>query len=78
MLPILNSMTIVGLVSFPGFMTGRLSTGADPVESSALQFMVMCSICLSIFIGSLLGAKMQKKYFFTKEGHFRILYETVS
>lgn len=65
--PILNTMAVVGIVSFPGLMTGQILAGADALESAKSQFILMACIFISIFLGSFIGIKLQiKKYF--KEG----------
>lgn len=67
LIPILNNMAIVGLVSFPGLMTGKILSGSDPLESAKAQFIILTCIFVTLFIGSFMGVKFQiKKYF--KEG----------
>jgi putative ABC transport system permease protein len=41
MIPIINSMMVVGLVSLPGMMTGQILSGTDPVEAVKYQIVVM-------------------------------------
>jgi putative ABC transport system permease protein len=45
MIPIINSMTVVGLVSLPGMMTGQILAGANPLEAVKYQIVVMFMIC---------------------------------
>lgn len=45
MIPIINSMTVVGLVSLPGMMTGQILAGADPLSAVKYQIVVMFMIC---------------------------------
>lgn len=45
MIPIINSMTVVGLVSLPGMMTGQILAGADPLNAVKYQIVVMFMIC---------------------------------
>lgn len=44
MIPILNSMTVVGIVSIPGMMTGQILAGAPPEEAIRYQLVVMFMI----------------------------------
>ncbi|MCB9666117.1 MAG: iron export ABC transporter permease subunit FetB [Alphaproteobacteria bacterium] len=44
MIPMLNTMTIVGLVSLPGMMTGQILAGADPLDAVAWQILIMFMI----------------------------------
>lgn len=39
--PILSAMAVTGLVSLPGMMTGQILAGADPVEATKYQIMIM-------------------------------------
>ncbi len=41
MIPIINSMSVVGIVSIPGMMTGQILAGADPAEAAKYQIVVM-------------------------------------
>ncbi len=44
LLPVINSMGAIGLVHFPGVMTGQLLAGADPVQAVKYQLLVMFAI----------------------------------
>jgi len=57
MIPIINSMSVVGIVSLPGMMTGQILAGANPVEAVKYQVVVMFMIagatsmgCISIAV----------------------------
>ena len=41
MIPIVNSMMVVGLVSLPGMMTGQLLSGMSPIEAVKYQIVIM-------------------------------------
>jgi len=41
MMPILNGMAASGIVALPGMMTGQILAGADPVEASKYQILIM-------------------------------------
>lgn len=57
MIPIVNSMFAVGLVSLPGMMTGQILAGVEPIIAARYQIMVMCmlfgasGISVVIFLG---------------------------
>ncbi|MCB9094688.1 MAG: ABC transporter permease [Halobacteriovoraceae bacterium] len=59
--PILNTMNIAGLVSFPGLMTGQILAGRDPVLSAFYQVFIMFLISISIYLGSLSGIYLTYK-----------------
>ena len=41
MIPSINALMTVGLVSLPGMMTGQILAGADPMTSIKYQIIVM-------------------------------------
>lgn len=44
LIPILNSLFAVGLVSLPGMMTGQILSGVSPFIAARYQIMVMCML----------------------------------
>jgi putative ABC transport system permease protein len=44
LIPLLNSLLAVGLVSLPGMMTGQILSGVDPLIAVRYQIMVMCML----------------------------------
>lgn len=52
MIPVINSLLAVGLVSLPGMMTGQILSGVSPLVASRYQIMVMCMIFASAGISS--------------------------
>jgi len=51
LIPIINSMMVVGLVSIPGMMTGQILAGADPLSAVKYQIVVMFMIAASTSLG---------------------------
>lgn len=47
MIPVINSLFAVGLVSLPGMMTGQILSGVSPFIAARYQIMVMCMIFAS-------------------------------
>ncbi len=41
LIPIINSMSVVGLVSLPGTMTGQILSGTPPLEAVKYQILIM-------------------------------------
>ena len=52
MIPTLNAMTVVGIVSLPGMMTGQILAGADPLEAVKYQIVVMFMLAAATSVGS--------------------------
>lgn len=51
MIPILNSMSVVGLVTIPGMMTGQLLGGTTPEVAARYQILVMFLIAAATALG---------------------------
>lgn len=52
MIPIINSMMIVGLVSLPGMMTGQLLSGTRPIDAIKYQITIMFLIASATALGT--------------------------
>jgi putative ABC transport system permease protein len=52
MIPIINSMMVVGLVSLPGMMTGQILAGAEPMEAVRYQIVIMFLIAAGTALGT--------------------------
>ena len=52
MIPNVNSLLAVGIVSLPGMMTGQILSGVSPFIAARYQIMVMCMIFASAGISS--------------------------
>ncbi len=55
MIPILNTMSVAGIVSIPGMMTGQLIAGASPMQAVQYQIMIMFVIAAAIASGSIMA-----------------------
>jgi len=51
MIPIVNSMMVVGLVSLPGMMTGQLLSGVTPLAAVRYQIVIMFVIASATSLG---------------------------
>ncbi len=52
MIPILNTMSIAGIVSLPGMMTGQLLAGVAPLDAVRYQIVIMFLIAAAVAIGT--------------------------
>jgi putative ABC transport system permease protein len=64
MIPILNSMMVVGIVSLPGMMTGQILAGSDPMLAVAYQIVVMFMLAASTALGSMMTALLVHRRLF--------------
>ncbi|MFB6349404.1 iron export ABC transporter permease subunit FetB [Moraxella sp. ZJ142] len=67
MMPTINSMMVVGLVSLPGMMTGQILAGADPTQAVRYQIITMFLICAGSAISCTLSALLVIRRFFDKQ-----------
>lgn len=54
LIPTLNSMMVVGLVTLPGIITGQLLSGADPLNAARYQMLIMFMLAFSTLLTGLL------------------------
>ena len=64
LIPIINSLFAVGLVSLPGMMTGQILSGVDPLIAVRYQMMVMLMILGSAGISVAIYLLLLKKRFY--------------
>jgi len=53
MIPMINSMMVMGIVSLPGMMTGQLLAGAPPAAAVRYQIMIVFMIAAATALGTL-------------------------
>ncbi len=63
LIPIINSLFAVGLVSLPGMMTGQILSGVSPFIAARYQIMVMCMIFGSAGMSSACFLVLAKTFF---------------
>lgn len=63
LIPNINSLFAVGLVSLPGMMTGQILAGVSPLIASRYQIMVMCMIFAAAGISTAIFLVLTRKKF---------------
>jgi len=58
LIPILNTMSVAGIVSIPGMMTGQLLAGAPPMQAVNYQIMIMFVIAAAIALGTVIALSL--------------------
>ena len=71
MIPIVNSMMIVGLVSLPGMMTGQLISGMDPMSAVKYQIVIMFLIAGATALGTIGVVWLSYRRLFNERHQFR-------
>ncbi|MCA9138969.1 MAG: iron export ABC transporter permease subunit FetB [Planctomycetales bacterium] len=72
MIPIVNSMMVVGLVSLPGMMTGQVISGMDPAQAVRYQIVIMFLIAGSSALGTVSVVVLSVGRLFDVNHRFRI------
>lgn len=70
MTPIINAMTIVGLVSLPGMMTGQLLSGTEPVEAVKYQIVIFFLIASATALGTTAAVLLSFRRLFNSDHQF--------
>ena len=70
MIPILNSMMVVGIVSLPGMMTGQLLAGVDPVQAVKYQVVIMFLIASGTALGTVTVVLLSYRRLFSAKHQF--------
>lgn len=71
MIPILNAMTVVGLVTIPGMMTGQILGGTDPSEAARYQILIMFLIASATAMGTALSVLLSLRALFDEDHRLR-------
>ncbi len=70
LIPTINSMMIVGIVTFPGIMTGQILSGISPISAIKYQIIIMYMIAFSVTICSYLIINLRYKSYFSKDHQY--------
>lgn len=71
MIPIINSMMVVGLVSLPGMMTGQILGGSSPVVAIKYQVLIMYMIAFSTALTAFVLTGLRVRSYFTPAHQLR-------
>jgi putative ABC transport system permease protein len=64
LIPTLNQMMVVGLVSLPGMFTGQVLAGIDPLNAASYQILILFAIALTNIIAAVLVSEGVYRSFF--------------
>lgn len=64
MIPTLNSMMVVGLVTLPGIITGQLLSGVDPLDAASYQMLIMFMLAFTTITTTVLVTQGLVRLFF--------------
>lgn len=72
MIPTLNSMAVMGVVSLPGMMTGQILAGASPNTAVRYQIVIMFILAASSALGSLAVVLLAYRALFDARDRLRV------
>ena len=70
MIPTINTMMVVGLVTLPGMMTGQLLAMADPIQAAEYQIVILFVIAAATSLGCVGAVLSAYGRLFTPEHQF--------
>ena len=72
LIPIINTMSIAGLVSLPGMMTGQILAGNAPLEAVKYQILIMFMIASGTGFGSVAAVFLASRHLFDERQRLRL------
>ncbi|NEP53639.1 MAG: ABC transporter permease, partial [Moorea sp. SIO3C2] len=72
LIPTLNSMMVVGLVTLPGIITGQLLSGIEPLDAASYQILIMFMLAFTNLIATLLITYGLTRQFFNQSEQLTI------
>lgn len=72
LIPTLNQMMIVGVVTLPGMITGQLLSGVDPLNAASYQILIMFMIAFANLITTVLVTQGITQQFFNAQAQLRL------
>lgn len=73
LIPTLNSMMVIGIVTLPGIVTGQLLSGVNPLDAVAYQMLIMFLLAFANLVTSLLVTYSLCRQFFNQDAQLKIL-----
>ncbi len=70
MIPIINAMMIVGVVSLPGMMTGQLLSGTEPAQAVRYQIVIMFLVASATSLGTVAVVLCSYRRLFNSQHQF--------
>lgn len=70
LVPIINTMMVVGIVTLPGMMTGQLLAGVHPVSAVKYQIVIIFLIAVATGLGTISGVLLSFRKLFNKRHQF--------
>ncbi|MEM7395429.1 MAG: iron export ABC transporter permease subunit FetB [Verrucomicrobiota bacterium] len=72
LIPIVNAMTIAGIASLPGMMTGQILAGSPPIEAAKYQILIMFLIAAGTGFGTVAAVWIGSRRLFDERHRLRL------
>jgi putative ABC transport system permease protein len=73
LIPTLNQMMVVGIVSLPGLFTGQVLAGVDPFDAASYQILILFAIVLTNLLTAVLVAEGVYRRFFNQNAQLTLV-----
>ncbi|MFN9174356.1 MAG: ABC transporter permease [Synechocystis sp.] len=73
LIPTINQMMVVGLVSLPGMFTGQVLAGGDPLNAAVYQILIMFLILLSNTLSTIAVTAIVYRQYFSPHQQLRLV-----
>lgn len=74
LVPTINRVAVLGIVTIPGLMSGMIIGGAHPIEAAIYQIVVFMMLLTAAFITSIITNYLFTNQFFTTEQQFDLAF----
>ncbi|HEY9607321.1 MAG TPA: iron export ABC transporter permease subunit FetB [Allocoleopsis sp.] len=72
LIPTLNQMMVVGVVTLPGIITGQLLSGIDPLNAASYQILIMLMLAFTCLITTVLVTQGLTRQFFNTQAQLQL------
>jgi putative ABC transport system permease protein len=72
LIPTLNQMMVVGVVTLPGIITGQLLSGIDPLNAASYQILIMLMLAFTCLITTVLVTQGLTRQFFNAQAQLQL------
>ncbi len=72
MIPTINAMAAVGIVSLPGMMTGQILSGTPPLEAVKYQMIIMFMVAAGAGFGTVVALQLGTRRLFDERQRLRL------
>ena len=72
LIPTLNQMMVVGVVTLPGIITGQLLSGIDPLNAASYQILIMFMLAFANLITTVLVTQGLCRQFFNTQAQLQL------